>query len=210
MALVQVPQANQTLAQTQQPILNNFGAIDAAFQVDHVDYNLGNQGKHEAIHFVNQQIAPNAPVTIGGEVSLYAAPSILGAGNPPALWYKPQNGNAAINGIDFTTYGAGGPNNTGWLRLPSGIIMKWGAVQITNDGTVLQTIVYPVNANTPVFNNVFALQLTPTNPTSGASTINVQMTVGSFANPLQFTVGVGKITGPLPATSVCNYLAIGN
>lgn len=204
MALTILPNAGQTLVETRDPIRINFQNIENGFIQDHVDYATANAGKHTAVHFVNQQVAPNAPVTVGGECAIYAAPSILGAANPPALFFKGQNSAANLNGIDFTTCGAANP---GWTRLPSGIIIVWGNTNLTGTFATPQTVAFPANANTPVFTNVFTVQLT-LGPSTGGDT-NLCIFLTGFTN-LNFTAAIAKISGSLPVTAPVYYLALGN
>ncbi len=213
MALNNVPLAGQTLLFTRDLIQENFANINTGFAQDHVAFGIANAGKHQAIHLVNQTNAPAAPITGALEVALYAAPSILGAGNPPALFFKGQNSGAGVNGIDFTTYGNA---ENGWCRLPCGIIMKWGVT--TSNGatsvTVPQIVVYPANANTPVFNNVFSVQISPKvtgNPPFAGTQHN------TFAQPydwtssnLQFQYTASERTSSSARQTTFTYLAIGN
>ena len=64
-----MPQASQSLAVTQPLILSNFGAINTAFAVDHINFNDPGQGKHNKITFPVQVL----PIVINvGDLALYS------------------------------------------------------------------------------------------------------------------------------------------
>jgi len=68
MALNNIPLAGQSLGTTRAPINQNFSVIDAAFQIDHVDYNIAGQGKHNKVTFPVQGSAPAFTV---GDIGLF-------------------------------------------------------------------------------------------------------------------------------------------
>lgn len=114
MALNVVPNAGQSLAVTRDPIRNNFGTINAAFLVDHVEYNIADQGKHKQVTFPNNA-PPAAP--IANEIKLYNA----NGGGIPQLFVQ-RVAAPALN-IPFTQATYVSP---GYTYLPSGIIIQWG------------------------------------------------------------------------------------
>lgn len=134
MALTLYPTSGQSLDETRDAIRNNFSFINTGFLANHVELNTGaNSGKHTAIKLVNQQNAPSAPATIAGESCIYSAPS-LSAPNNPALFFKGQNLAASNNGYNFTSSiidSTPTDNSSGWTRLPSGIILKWGFATVS-------------------------------------------------------------------------------
>ena len=135
MALNDVPLAGQTLAVTRAPINQNFTTINTAFAVNHVEYGLGDQGKHKFLQFPQQAAAPTTSPT---ELALYVKGV---AGNPQMFMRRHTDGTE----IDFTSYEAGPP---GWLRLPNGLLVKWGiSAAVSNTGTFAM----PVSATIPVF-----------------------------------------------------------
>jgi hypothetical protein len=193
MPLNPVPQAAQTLAQTQNPILVNFATIATAFAIDHVDYNIAQQGMHNQVT-MPRQVGDSA--TAGNNVALYA--KLNAAGSETALFFRKQT-----NGViyDFTS---SLQNLNGWTRLPSGILLKWG--QFNANAGATTTINYPVGAGIPVFTAIYNVQCTSLNG-AGAGTQAPQLTnllVGSF-DIFNRTIGlpVGATNGPF------NYFAIG-
>lgn len=111
------PQAADLLSQSQADLLNNFSALDTCISVDHVALNDANQGKHKAVHLVNQTPAPAAPVTAAGECALYSVGS--------DLVFKTPSLGAAVDGINV--FGTALKASTGWVKLPNGIIFEWGS-----------------------------------------------------------------------------------
>ena len=145
MALNVVPNAGQSLAVTRDPIRNNFGTINAAFLVDHVEYNLADQGKHKQVTFPNNP-APAAP--IANEIKLYNATN----GGIPQLFVQ-RVAAPAIN-IPFTQANAAGQ---GYTYLPSGMLLKWGSVLQPLAGNNAP-IVFPGPAFTAVYNGQLTSQ----------------------------------------------------
>jgi len=137
MPLNDVPLASQSLGQTQAPIRANFATIAAAFPVDHVDYGLGDQGKHNKVTFPQQAVLP---ATGANEVALYCANSDIHA-LTPALYFKDAGFGVGVPGYNFTdaVYTAAGRT-----KLPSGIVLCWGS-DIINVGTTV-TVTPPAAA----------------------------------------------------------------
>ena len=128
-----IPQPNDMLSQSQLDILNNFTELNKIVT-----------------------LAPNAagiqfpldtavPTTAATTVALYGAASVEYPAET-ALYFRKQNLGASI---DFTSAGKA---VTGWCRLPSGIIMKWGIDTIVA-GTIGNNVLFTVAATIPVFTN---------------------------------------------------------
>lgn len=169
-----IPQANDQISISQGDLLGNFTEINTYLTVDHEAFNGATQGKHKAVHLINQSLAPTAPVTGAGECAIYSAP---GVGAVPALFFKGQNSATTVDGIDFTSHVA---NATGWTRLPSGILLQWGpwaTTLPTGSVTKQPTIVY-----TALYN----VQVTTSDVLAG--------TANNFANVTNFVIGVGVST----------------
>lgn len=147
MALNNVPLAGQSLAVTRVPINANFATIDAAFLVDHVDYNVAGQGKHNQVTLPVQAASPG---TLATEIAVFSRLSTLTAINEFCM-RRQANGSV----IEMTS-SLNSP--TGWTFLPSGILLKWGAAASAGGATVFT---YPVAATNPVFNQVFVVLLQP-------------------------------------------------
>jgi len=204
MALQNVPQANQDLLQTQNPILTNFATIDSAFSQNHLAYGtgIGVQGKHTFLQMPQQAAAPTTLVGEGGLSVLAGASS----GNPELNWTQQNNGPTYA-----FTEGCNG--NPGWCRLPSGILMLWGFIPM-NNSIGAQTIAYNGFICAPVFPGfataVYSVQLTPmTYPAANVDSDNFVL-LGSFGNRLSFTIdSIRRTAIQTGRPNQCTMLAIG-
>lgn len=200
MALNNVPLAGQSLGVTRVPINQNFSVIDAAFLVDHVDYNIAGQGQHKK---VSMPVQNPVPAPQAGLVQLYCQQSAIT--NQPELVFTHQAGSTAPLAARIVEFTSAGWGNPGWCRLPSGIMMKWrsgigfgGAAQVT------------VNLNTnvpgsPAFTNVFTILIT-TIDTNAAYNNVIGISNITFPN---FTArAFGGVFNPGASVSIA-YLAIG-
>jgi len=132
MALIVTPNSGQNLNQTLVPIQSNFGTINTAWNVNHVEYGVTGQGKHKLVTMpVNASPTPTLPA----EMSLYTQ---LVSGIPQ-MFLQPQTGGTPIN---FTGATVNTGNDT--ATLPSGIILKWGlATTVGTTATVTFTVPFP-------------------------------------------------------------------
>jgi len=130
MALNPVPQTNQNLNQTQNPILQNFSTIDSAFSVNHVPYGSSSPaaGKH---NFVSMPAQLSDPGTIAGEMALYTK---LVAGT--AQLFLQTDNSAAVLNISSALLTTANSSTT----LPSGVIVKWGTATSASNG--LSTVAF--------------------------------------------------------------------
>lgn len=196
------PQPGDRISDTQVPILQNFTSINTAFNLNHSSFGTGNEGKHEFLQMPEQA---GAPATLANEAGLYSA---VGADSTVTelVFRRESNGTA----IPFTesTLAA-----TGWSRLPSGLIIKWG--EITSNGAtafnVAQIVIYPAGA-APAFTTVYGVQISP-RATGVATTAQYD----TFAQPLdwttsalQFTYLASVRTANTTRQTTFTYLAIGS
>lgn len=146
MALNNVPLSGQNLDQTRVPINNNFSTIDAAFLVDHVDYGVSGQGKHEKVTLVTNSGA----TFIATEMGLFNN-TAASTGNPEIFV---QRGTGTP--YPMTGFRLGGTNNgNGWTYLPSGLLMAWG--RSTTGGSNNVTLTYSAElTNFPGFTTINA------------------------------------------------------
>jgi hypothetical protein len=180
MPLNNVPNPGQNLLQTRDQINDNFSDIDTAFAVNHVDYNLSNQGKH---NFVTMPIQAADPVTLANENAIYSK-SVLGFVD---MYYRNQNNGAVYNltGSNIASVGATG-NRSGYLNC-GGFLIKFGYLTCPA-GPGASSLIFPtVDAGAiaiPAFTNCVAVF------------------AGSAANP------IGVIIGCPGATSNTNFTVI--
>jgi hypothetical protein len=120
MALNPVPQAAQSLGQTQNDILVNFSTIDTGFSVDHIAFNAPNQGFHQQVTLVPQAtpmvVAPNLLFYSNNDAAtaqneIYIQRPVVGLTIPVTT--VPMTEGSVTNGI-------------GYSYLPSGVIVQWG------------------------------------------------------------------------------------
>jgi len=164
----QIPQPIDELKTSQNDILNNFIAIKAAWDVNHVTFDLANQGKHNYVTLPEQA---GDPTTSTDEVALYSKESALTG--KAELFIKKETPTGDV--IEFTSAIKATP---GWTRLPSGILLKWGAATATGAGT----IIFPVGATIPAFTTVFSAQLTVLDATAADADEAIRLTAFTAAS----------------------------
>lgn len=176
-----IPQSTDLLSQSQSDILGNFQAIQTLIDVNHVDFASGDQGKHKWCSF---PVQGGNPGTLATEVAVFSRVSTLTTNNELCIQHQ-SNGSV----IEMTS---ALQNATGWSYLPSGILIKWGAVVAIGSGS--QTFSYPTGATIPVFNHSYIVMLQPT------SNISVYVTAEGTTTFTYTPTGSGTF----------NYLTIGN
>lgn len=164
MALNLVPNPGQTLAQTRQPILDNFTNIDNQFAIDHVAFNTVGGGFHNKVEMPPQAAAPVANANDNIFYSkIPAAPFPLTTINETFI-HKQVNGVAQTVDIPFTasilsTNANPGNGSTGWSYLPSGILIKWGTIAGAFPNQGIQPFVFPAAGNIPAFAEIYNITL---------------------------------------------------
>jgi hypothetical protein len=151
------PLSNDALNISQGDLQGNFIELNAAFDVNHVGFNVSDQGKHDFIHFPSQTPSGTfPPVTSATEVGLYAK-----AGD---LYFRPKNQTIAVSTNDINLTDITGNVTSGYYKLPNGLIMKWGQGTILSTSST-QPVVFPT---TFPFTTLFNIQLTASNTPSGS------------------------------------------
>lgn len=135
-----IPQSSDDPSQSQSQLLANFQALNTFLSVNHEDINDSDEGKHKFMQMPSQSSAPS---TAAGETAQYVKTSAY-TGNPEWHYRRQSSGSE----IDLT---GSRKASEGWFYAPSGVLIKWGTA--TGSGEVTAT--YRVNADTPVFNQVF-------------------------------------------------------
>lgn len=132
MALNNVPVSLQSLNASKPLINQNFLTINAAFLIDHVEYNLPDQGKHKQVMFTQQAADPATGVTEG---AIYAK---VGTGGVNNLFYRPYSSGTPV---EFTYANKANP---GYAWLPSGLLIQWVTAGIAGaNATVALPIAFP-------------------------------------------------------------------
>src|SRR5689334_3500855 len=114
-----IPQPTDRLKDSQQDILDNFAEIQTLIMRNHVNFGATGEGRHSFIEFPT---ATPTGVTNGTtpEVALY---SKVGATSTVPELYFQRNNLGADAGYAFTE---GLNATTGYTRLPSQLLVKWG------------------------------------------------------------------------------------
>lgn len=191
-----IPLATDEIPNSQPLILGNFQDIATALAVNHVGFNVGNQGKHAFVTFP-VQAAPPAP--LANEIDLFSRQSPFSL--QPELTFI-RNGGVAQ---EISTSLAA---NTGWCFTSSGMLLKWGQLTaLAADYPVGTAFLLPVAATIPTFSNCFMVYITTV--AAGGVDTNTAATLKVY-NAAGFTVAGSNRTAPLAgANAVFNYLAIG-
>lgn len=192
-----IPQSTDLLSVSQGNLLDNFGAIQALIDVNHVDFAATGAGKHT---FVEMPVQSPVPTTVGGEVGLYCQTSA--STTQPELVFARQSGSSAPAAVRITEFTSAGWTNPGWTKLPSGIMMKWHAnIGFGGSRTVTLNLNTDVSGS-PNFTTVLTILITPIDT---AAAWNNVIAISNVTVP-SFTV----YTSSVPPSSVqFSYLAIG-
>jgi hypothetical protein len=151
-----VPQGNQQINNTQQPININFQDISELIGINHVNFNTANFfGEHSLLTYYQQSADPT---TASNEIALYSKPT-TGSQSAQLFYRYPNDGSVVqLTGQATTTSsGSGGAQYInanvngqiyyvlGYQYLTNGLIMKWGLSQFTpTTGTSPQTFTLPI------------------------------------------------------------------
>lgn len=190
-----IPQPTDILSDSQDDLLQNFQVLATAFAVNHGPYNEMApfpQGSHTEVTLPNNNAPDPTPIATA---NIWSAQS--GFTNTTELFWQRENNGTVI---PFTAFLA---NNTGWTRLPSGILLKWGFPGVTG---LNQPIVFPVSGIIPPFANIFQV-LTTLQVISGIR-VSSNVISGSIITT-GFNVDVINMVTGAGATAIVSYLAIG-
>jgi hypothetical protein len=203
-----IPGVNDRISISQDDILNNFQEIKNLIDVNHITFDdpSGDQGKHK---FVSIPSRDDSPPTISKEVGIYSAP---GAFSRQTELYVKKQSNATPYSITEQTKVPNEPEFS-WLRLPSGILLKWGFVVVFGYETGIPQwnaagVVFKSN-NIPEFTNVFSIILSgAVNPPERVNANYYVVSNSITTNGFTFLIENVYTFVPIK-THFVNYLAIG-
>ncbi len=201
-----IPQPADQLKNSQPQILGNFQEINTAFNVNHVGFNVADEGKHKFLQMPRQGAAPTTAATDIGLFSLVGANSLVSELN----FRRQADGEV----IPFTEGLIATP---GWTILPCGLVVKWGTIVI-GAGAYLatQSIVtnYPVGAGIRSFTQpaIFTLFSDQFSGNDKLSPFVYSINTVSNNTNLQFNFrysSIDKDAGNTVVPVTVNWLAIG-
>lgn len=185
-----IPQASDDPSQSQSQFLANFQALSTYLNVNHVELNDGDEGKHTFVQMPEQSSGPS---TAANEGAIYTKESSLTSATE--LFFRRES-----NGSELPISAYLGSSN-GWAYLPSGLLLKWG----TGNGTGSFSKSYPTSAAIPVFTAVYFAQV---NIVDSSSTPDTFVTLKSY-NTTAISVFGSKRTGTTAGAINFNYMVIG-
>jgi hypothetical protein len=148
-----IPQPTDTPAASQPQLLANFQAINTLVNVNHVEFDDPDQGKHKWVSMPDQAVAP---ATAAAEVAIFGFTSPE-TGATELYFRKPSSGDQ----IPMTESGG---TTTGWSMLPSGLLIKWGSATVNGPGNV------DANASGKAFTTLYKVMLSNASDTVASDT----------------------------------------
>jgi hypothetical protein len=184
-----IPQPTDTPSTSQPQLLANFQAIQTAFEINHVAFNTGDEGKHKWVSLPQQTAAP---ATAASEIALYGINSAETSVTELAF-RRPSSGTEVLcTERDGTT--------TGWSMLPSGLLIKW-SFDTANGVTVIDS-----NSFGKAFTALYHVQINNLATTVATNTYPM----GGAISGTNFTVtGVQRTVANTAVATLFNWLAIG-
>jgi len=203
-----IPQPTDLLSVSQGNLLNNFGAIQALIDINHVDFAAADAGKHKWVTLPLQGATPPAGSGfLAGELGLYNAAYALTTQNE--LFINKTN-QATVVQVPATasilsSNSAPAQNTPGWTLLPSGIVLRWGNF---TGFSGLATVTLAANAaNGPALTQILSVMVTAYNTSAGD--VNFAVRLASILSPTQFQVYISSRTTTGAAVGGFQYLVIG-
>jgi hypothetical protein len=185
--LATIPQPGDLLSSSQPQILTNFASIKSLIDVDHVDFNSSDAGKHNQVTFPVQLLTPSFS---GTEYGLWnetdGAVNQLWLNNPANLHFA----QVPMAASTFNTVANPVPFSSCYSVIPSGFIMQWGSfVNQTTGALISFGFTFPTAC--------ILVIVSPTNTTSVAlssyqyhvSSFVVQFAGGGVASGTFFAIG---------------------
>ena len=165
------PAATDRISSSQADIQGNFQALDNIFN------GINN--------FIKLPVQGSAPTTTSSQMALYSRTSSASGSSRPEMVVERQSSSPSSAPeflIEFTALQtiSSPPNTSGWTRLPSGLVIKWGKQQFAGNPEVIN-----LNSTGPVLTNAFMAQTTGIGTSSGVicGTLTATTLSVSFASP---------------------------
>lgn len=186
-----IPESFTNPSQDQVLIKDNFTAINESFNINHKGFNDPNKGKHTVLQMPEQTLVPT---TSADEMALYTKQSTRTS--KAEMFIRRESSGLEV---EFTSFLGGA---TGWTRLPSGILLKWGS----GGGNGPIEINFQVSPTIPPFIATY---------TAFVQAIDTSSTPNTFATFRTVTTTTLKLYGSSRTNSSAtdisyNYLVIGS
>lgn len=197
-----IPQPQNSISGTQPKILDNFQAIGTWTAVDHVGFDLANAGKHNKVTLIAQGGAP--AFTNPTDLGMWNA--LGGTSGKQEVYIAKTTNDTRVNVAmtESSISAVAGLQSDGYTNLPSGLVIKWGLVDVTlAAGTTSRT--GSITFTNPFSTNALNAQLTLgiTNLASRLAVIKMT-TLANTAVSFQVTSNVN-----LPSQVQVSYTVIG-
>jgi len=212
--LPNIPIGTDQLSVSQPQIQSNFTILQTAFDINHIDFDAANAGKHMYVELPVAAGNPIPPIVFAaGEVALYSA--LNPTTNQNELYINKSNNGPVVTQIPATASTLSGtplPNaSTGfWTYLPSGLIAYSGNASGTGAGfsgfvTVSPTIAI---AGGPGLQRILSVIVCPFNGT--LTDLDFAVRLVSMANAT-FIIYISRRTntGVAAGQAGYSYLAVG-
>lgn len=199
-----IPKPTDQLNDSQLDLLNNFIAIQNLVGINHINFNVPDQGKHSQVTLPSIPNANVAAPTPTGPSELNIYTRVSANTNAPELTWQRQNA-GIITEMTAARVEPPVPNmpRNGWSKTASGLLLKWGRGDSPGTGYVVN---YPLNINgvvAPVFDGPpFIVLTTP----FSVNSVAMAVTLNGNAS---FTVNTYSTVSGAAGASEFYYLAIG-
>lgn len=175
-----IPLATDKIKDSQSDIQNNFQAIKTAWDINHVTFDDGDQGKHKFLQMPEQGVAVT---TAANEAALYAAQGVFSS-VAELIFRRESDGTT----IPFTE---GINSANGWARLGSGLLIKWAVGSISAgvaSGTSSINHTWATGATIPAFSSQFwGISVPKADPASVDKDVNCVAYITDLSNPARIT-----------------------
>jgi hypothetical protein len=129
-----IPQSTDKISVSQGDLLGNFTENSTAWNRNHVNFNLANEGNHWYIAMPDQTPSGTFPPRTDGTGPYANSIGLYATGGQ--LWFRPAGQAVGVrtNDVNLTNTTAG-KNQDGWVQFPSGIKMLWAYIASVPGGT---------------------------------------------------------------------------
>src|SRR5688572_19519069 len=117
-----IPLNGQSLGDSRDLVRNNFSTLRTAMQVNHLNINGANSGKHDFVQMVNR----TTPTILANESALYSR--AIGGVTQLCLTGDANAEQYVMTRMDTANYATFGLDTDGWTFLPGRLLFQYGFV----------------------------------------------------------------------------------